>query len=275
MSLTVIHSFLAPLFVLGLCTYLASHMSTIVVKRQKIWLQETQKRVHFTSSVIASMRGVKMMGLAPLVTKKIEKLRHIENMAGLKWRLNIIVGVALSSLGNEGSKWFTFILFAIIFYVKQRKGDNSQEGLNVNVLFTSLAILNITLQKLQIAIQAIPALMNSFGCLMRIEEFLMAETKSDNRLRREIGSRVSSNSTELGDGNEGLKSDDQDIPMQRIRRLSKDGAKPLIEVTQLMAGWSQEEKILTDISLDIISGEMTIIVGPYVLHLLPFLQFNG
>ncbi|KAF3128104.1 hypothetical protein TWF703_009706 [Orbilia oligospora] len=256
-------AFLAPLFILGLCTYLASYMSTIVVKRQKIWLQETQKRVHFTSSVIASMRGVKMMGLVPLITKKIERLRHVENMAGLKWRLNIIVGVALSNLGSEGSKWFTFILYAIIFYVKQSKGDNSQEGLNVNVLFTSLAILNITLQKLQIVIQIIPGLMNSFGCLMRIEEFLMAETKSDNRLQREIRSRVSSNGNGFGDESEGLKSDDQDIPMQRIRRLSRDGAKPLIEVTQLTAGWSQDEKILNDVSLDIISGEMTIIVGPY------------
>ncbi|KAF3103528.1 hypothetical protein TWF102_003714 [Orbilia oligospora] len=255
-------AFLAPLFILGLCTYLASYMSTIVVKRQKIWLQETQKRVHFTSSVIASMRGVKMMGLVPLITKKIERLRHVENMAGLKWRLNIIVGVALSNLGSEGSKWFTFILYAIIFYVKQSKGDNSQEGLNVNVLFTSLAILNITLQKLQIVIQIIPGLMNSFGCLMRIEEFLMAETKSDNRLQREIRSRVSSNGNGFGDESEGLKSDDQDIPMQRIRRLSRDGAKPLIEVTQLTAGWSQDEKILNDVSLDIISGEMTIIVGP-------------
>ncbi|KAF3197725.1 hypothetical protein TWF679_002821 [Orbilia oligospora] len=255
-------AFLAPLFILGLCTYLASYMSTIVVKRQKIWLQETQKRVHFTSSVIASMRGVKMMGLVPLITKKIENLRHVENMAGLKWRLNIVVGVALSSLGSEGSKWFTFILYAIIFYVKRSKGDNSQEGLNVNVLFTSLAILNITLQKLQIVIQIIPGLMNSFGCLMRIEEFLMAETKSDNRLQREIRSRVSSNSNGFGDESEGLKSDDQDIPMQRIRRLSRDGGKPLIEVTQLTAGWSQDEKILNDVSLDIISGEMTIIVGP-------------
>ncbi|KAK6343113.1 hypothetical protein TWF718_008486 [Orbilia javanica] len=255
-------AFLAPLFILGLCTYLASHLSTIIVKRQKIWLQETQKRVHFTSSVIASMRGVKMMGLVPLITKKIEKLRHVENMAGLKWRLNIVIGVLLSNLGSEGSKWFTFILFAIIFYVKQRKGDASQEGLNVNILFTSLAILNITLQRLQIVIQIIPGLMNSFGCLMRIEEFLMAETKSDNRLQRDIRSRVSSNSNGFGDESAELKFDGQDIPMQRIRRLSRDGAKPLVEVTQLTAGWSQEEKILKDVSLDIISEEMTIIVGP-------------
>ncbi|KAK6505820.1 hypothetical protein TWF481_007711 [Arthrobotrys musiformis] len=256
-------AFLAPLFILGLCTYLASHMSTIIVKRQKIWLQETQKRVHFTSSVIASMRGVKMMGLVPLITKKIEKLRHVENMAGLKWRLNIVVGVALSNLGSEGSKWFTFILFAIIFYVKHRKGDGDGSGLNVNVLFTSLAILNITLQKLQIVIQIIPGLMNSFGCLMRIEEFLMGETKSDNRLQRERGGRVSENSSgEYGDGNERFKSDGEDIPMQRIRRLSRDGAKSLIEVTQLTAGWSQEEKILKDVSLDFISGEIAIIVGP-------------
>ncbi|KAK6532681.1 hypothetical protein TWF281_006860 [Arthrobotrys megalospora] len=254
-------AFLAPLFVLGLCTYLASHMSTIIVRRQKVWLQETQKRVHFTSSVIASMRGVKMMGLVPLVTKKIEMLRHIENMAGLKWRLNIVVGVALSNLGSEGSKWFTFILFAIIFYVKHRKGDDS-EGLNVNVLFTSLAILNITLQKLQIVIQIIPGLMNSFGCLMRIEEFLMAETKSDNRLQRERRSRVSSTSNEFLDESSGSKSDSQDVPMQRIRRLSRDGSKPLIEVTQLTAGWSQEEKILKDVSLDIMPGEMSILVGP-------------
>ncbi|KAK6335782.1 hypothetical protein TWF730_003159 [Orbilia blumenaviensis] len=266
-------AFLAPLFVLGLCTYLTSHLSTIIVRRQKVWLQETQKRVHFTSSVIASMRGVKMMGLVPLITKKIEQLRHSENMAGLKWRLNIVVGVSLSNLGSEGSKWFTFILFAVIFYVKQKGGDSSQ-GLNVNVLFTSLAILNITLQRLQTIIQIIPGLMNSFGCLMRIEEFLMAETKSDNRLQREKGSRTvsltgdsadnSNNSNyEFGFEAGGSKNRDQDsIPMQKIRRLSREGSKPLVEVTHLTSGWSQEEMILKDVSLDFMSGEMAIIVGP-------------
>ncbi|KAK6540555.1 hypothetical protein TWF694_009346 [Orbilia ellipsospora] len=251
-------AFLAPLFILSLCTYIASHLSSIVVRRQKIWLQQTQKRVHFTSSVIASMRGVKMMGLVPRITRKIEALRNNENKAGLRWRLGITVSIVLSSVGSEGSKWFTFILFAIIFYVKKHNGNDSQ-GLNVNILFTSLAILNITLQKLQIVIQVIPDLVNSFGCLTRIEEFLNTETKSDHRLQRERRSRDASS---RADSTEEGPADSGDIPLKKIHRLSHGAPKPLIGVTHVTAGWTQEETVLNDVSLEFVSGRTTIIVGP-------------
>ncbi|EPS37133.1 hypothetical protein H072_9271 [Dactylellina haptotyla CBS 200.50] len=254
-------AFLAPLFVLGVCTYAASHLSVTIVKRQKVWLQETQKRVHFTSSVISSMRGVKMMGLVPSITQRIEALRDIENKAGLKWRLNITIGVFLSSLGSEGSKWFTFILFAIIFYAKHRSGNDTQ-GLNINILFTSLAILNITLQKLHIMIQSIPSLMNSFGCIVRIEEFLMAETKSDNRLQHERRSQISSGESNFTDLTpEPADQSPRDIPLRQFHRTQVDATRPLIEVTQVTAGWSREEKILNDISVDFFAGQISIIIG--------------
>ncbi|KAF3920935.1 hypothetical protein ABW20_dc0101989 [Dactylellina cionopaga] len=209
------------------------------------------------------MRGVKMMGLVPKIQRRIEALRHNENMAGLKWRLNITIGVSLSNFGSEGSKWFTFILFAIIFYVKNRNGGDAQ-GLNVNILFTSLAILNITLQKLHTVIQVIPGIVNGFGCLSRIEEFLMAETKSDNRLQRERGPRLSTSSNNsLSQASEYASvSNSQDIPMRPIRRLSGGNSRPLVELTNITAGWTREEKILKDVSLDILPGQTTILVGP-------------
>ncbi|KAF3941853.1 hypothetical protein ABW19_dt0205581 [Dactylella cylindrospora] len=252
-------AFLAPLFILSVCTFAASKLSAVIVKRQKTWLQETQKRVHFTSSVIASMRGVKMMGLASRITNKILALRRDENKAGLRWRLNITAGVGLSSFSVEGSKWLTFVLFAVILWAKQRNGDSAQ-GINVNILFTSLAILNIALQKLQTVIQCIPGIMNAFGCLTRIEEFLLGDTKLDNRLQRDRQSQNSLRTGEPIDDSSGVES--HEIQMHHIRRLSRDASKPIIQITNISAGWALKEKVLNDVSVDIFVGKMTVLIGP-------------
>ncbi|KAK6338159.1 hypothetical protein TWF696_001630 [Orbilia brochopaga] len=250
---------IAPLVVLGISTLLASKLSAITVKRQKLWLQETQKRVHFTSSVISSMRGVKMMGLASRIQQRIQSMRIEENNAALRWRLSITISIALSTFSSEGSKWLTFFLFAIIFYIKEQKNQHGG-GLNVNILFTSLAILNIALQKLHIIIQVIPGILNAFGCLIRIEEFLMAETKSDNRLQRSKQSQSSDGDQDSS--NQTLSSTSQEIELSKFRPDLNGYSQPLVEVANLTAGWTPEQAVLRDISLDIFANQVTILVGP-------------
>lgn len=200
-----------------------------------------------------------MMGIVPNVEEKINDLREVEGKAALRWRLNITVGVSLSFISVEGSKWFTFILFAIIVYVKQRNGDDSA-GINVNILFTSLAILNIALQRLQTIIQCIPGIVNAFGCFVRIEEFLLSETKSDNRLQHRLDYRRSSESATSTPA--ALPRNIQDIELSPIRRESRDVSKPVVQLKQVTVNWNQEKNILNDVTMDITAGDLTMLIGP-------------
>ncbi|KAF3903751.1 hypothetical protein ABW21_db0209889 [Orbilia brochopaga] len=202
-----------------------------------------------------------MMGIISRIKQKIESMRIEENNAALRWRLNITVSVALSNFSSEGSKWLTFALFAIIFYLKQRK-DINDEGLNVNILFTSLAILNIALQKLRIVIQVIPGILNAFGCLTRIEEFLRAETKSDDRLQRLNGSQaIYSGRYDTANHITGTESNLEAAELSSLD-TAHDYSETIFGVAHLTAGWTPEQAVLRDISLDILSNQVTIIVGP-------------
>ncbi|KAJ6263982.1 ABC multidrug transporter B [Drechslerella dactyloides] len=229
---------------------------------QKAWLEKTQERVQFTSSVIASMRGVKVMGLESRIQDTVAELRSSEDIAAAKWRLNILMGVGLSSISVEASKWLTFILFVIFSYIKHR--DDGQV-MNVKTLFTSLAILNIVLGRIEIVIQSIPSIVNAFGCLVRIEEFLKNEVKPHENLPvpRKVESLELTTEKMSLMHDHSRESDSGSMEMHRMSLSSHTSFGPIIRIERLSAGYSQTYiPILRDLSLSIFSGQMVMITGP-------------
>ncbi|KAK6353572.1 hypothetical protein TWF696_005534 [Orbilia brochopaga] len=263
---------LAPIIIVGICTSLASVLSVKTTQRQKTWLEKTQQRVQFTSSVISSMRGVKMMGLQSRIKDTIETLRTSEDNAARKWRLSIITGVGLSSISVEASKWLTFVLFAIFSYIKHH-GDG--QVMNVKTLFTSLAILSIALGKIEIVIQSIPSIVNAFGCLIRIEEFLIKEVKSDGGLpSARIGESLdlTTEKTSLIHA-QFQEANNDSLEMHRISQSTHDSSGSIIQVQRLSAGWSQEYvPVIRDVTLGISSGHLIMLTGPVGCGKSTFLQ---
>ncbi|KAF3920242.1 hypothetical protein AA313_de0207598 [Arthrobotrys entomopaga] len=228
--------------------------------RQKVWLGKTQQRVQFTSSVISSMRGVKMMGLVRQIQQKIEALRIAENDAALRWRVNITLGNTLSSTSNEGSKYLTFLLFAIIEYSK--KGPDGH-AIDVKTLFTSLALLNLVLERMERVIQSMPSIINAFGCFVRIEKFLMQEAKSDDRLLLQR-QKPSHHLPKSKDALVGLPEPNSgDIEMQQLNQMmSPTSSTPIIQLRHLNAGWNRESQVLKDLTCDILPSQLTMVIGP-------------
>lgn len=55
--------------------------------RQKIWAAAVQKRIAVTSSILGSMRSVKMMGLGHEMTATIQgqRIRELNMQASFRW----------------------------------------------------------------------------------------------------------------------------------------------------------------------------------------------
>ncbi|KAF3907327.1 hypothetical protein ABW21_db0209519 [Orbilia brochopaga] len=207
------------------------------------------------------MRGVKMMGLESRIKETIETLRTNEDNAAKKWRLSIITGVGLSSISVEASKWLTFILFVIISYLKHR--DDGQV-MNVKTLFTSLAILSIALQRIELVIQCIPSIVNAFGCFTRIEEFLTRETRSDDGLplpRTGESLELTTEKTSLIHA-QFEEENNGSLEMRRMSSSSHNSSESIIRLERVSAGWSQQYMpVIRDLSLSICSGQLVMLTG--------------
>lgn len=184
------------------------------------------------------MKGVKILGLADRVRTKLRALRNAEVERAKRVRVFMAIFTLLQTLSLSGTRWITYTAFGIATLIK-----SSSSGLDITVLFTSLAILQIFMTRLETFLRYMPRIASAFGCLRRIEIFLLLETKRDNRLVSDAAS------TKL-DGSESHK-------LHQIE--SKD---TVISIHDLSVGWTAETAIVQGVNLDIPGGSMTMIVGP-------------
>jgi len=91
-----------------------------------------------------------------------------------------------------------------------------------------------------------PSIASAFGCLRRIENFLLLETKRDNRLLE---------NTELliNEASEGYE-------LRQLRNHALHNT--VISIKELSIGWTREHVVLQGISLEIPRGSVTMIIGP-------------
>lgn len=86
------------------CHLVATALSVLladqVAKRQKAWLESTQRRINFTSEILGSMKNVKMLGLTSQMSHNIQQLREDEIAVSKRYRrvqaCNVALGQALS-----------------------------------------------------------------------------------------------------------------------------------------------------------------------------------
>ena len=74
------------MLILAVCSYMSRYVAKHLQPRQKAWNNATQSRVAATSSMLSSMKVIKMLGLQPYLTNRIQELREVELSAASKVR---------------------------------------------------------------------------------------------------------------------------------------------------------------------------------------------
>ncbi|KAL4971316.1 P-loop containing nucleoside triphosphate hydrolase protein [Aspergillus desertorum] len=134
---------------------------------QRAWMTGVQKRVGLTATVIASMKSLKMSGLAAPVAEYVQQLRVDELAAGARFRRIMIIAAVFAFMPQLISPPLTFAV--------------AQNTLDASTMFTSLSFLTLLTQPLSQLFQAIPELVSGLACLGRIQAFLQLEPRQDYR----------------------------------------------------------------------------------------------
>lgn len=227
-------AFLAPLIVVGVCAVCSTIMARLTGPRQKIWMEEIQKRVGLTSTVVGQMKSLKMSGLAAPVGKLIQQMRIDELRAGARFRmiLSFTATLGVTPLCISPVMAFAF----------------ASGTLGVTAIFTSMSYIVLLATPLSVLFQSIPTLMAAFTCLDRIQAFLESEERRDFRVASSPPSPNRSSTAQdlVGKGQ------------------SKAIAEPTyaVEISAGAFAWKPDRQVLSNIDVKIPSAALTMIVGP-------------
>ncbi|KAJ5285483.1 ABC transporter [Penicillium chrysogenum] len=166
---------IAPILVVIIFMGSSFAMGNAVSARQKSWLRATEKRINFTTSILGSIRNVKVLGLTEVMSSMIEGLRTEELEISKKFRQLQSIRVCMVNSPIIVGQLVTLAAYAILALLQ------GSGGLAVNEAITSLSLISLMITPLSYLLMAIPDTYASVGCLNRIQDFLMNPSRLDQR----------------------------------------------------------------------------------------------
>ncbi|KAK2605549.1 hypothetical protein N8I77_008378 [Diaporthe amygdali] len=215
-------AFAAPVVVIAICVACSVLMMRFIGPRQVAWMQRIQKRVGHTANVIGNMKHLKISGMMGVVEESVQQLRVNELKVGGKFRVFVLVAVAIG---------FTPVLLGPVFTFAV-----TTRSLDATTIFTSISYLLLLSEPLSNLFQMAPELLAAFACLDRVQAFLEKDARNDSRK-------------------------DANLVVPSEKRDGKDTELPAITISNASFGWTEDVMTLTNINCSIPLG-LTIVVGP-------------
>ncbi|KAF2012008.1 multidrug resistance-like protein [Aaosphaeria arxii CBS 175.79] len=248
-----------PIIVILATVAIVVSLTSFATKVQMEWLQKIKRRIGITSDMLGHMKGIKMLGLTQKLHDLIQKLRGDElKRAETFWKLQAVTG-ALAFAPQALSPVATFAFYAVV---------SAKEGSTLDAprLFSSLALLTLLTQPLFALIGDLLEFRTTFGCVDRIEKYLITETRTDHRLAVASNATASSYSSFPESGqSHAWQAGTDDIEL--LHEPRGFGTRNVIsEVVRIEAGsfaWSKDSQpVLHDINLAVQRSQLTMLIGP-------------
>ncbi|KAF5855853.1 hypothetical protein ETB97_008317 [Aspergillus alliaceus] len=194
---------------------------------QRSWMSGVQKRVGLTATVIASMKSLKISGLAGPVAEYVQQLRVGELAAGARYRRIMIIAAVFAFIPQLISPPLTIAF--------------TQKTLNASTMFTSLSFLTLLTQPLSQLFQSVPELVSGLACLGRIQAFLELEPRQDYR-------------QPLVEA--------QNCGMEKSSEQFNLKPTDCIIIRDANFGWEADKFVLNNINTRIPASSLTMVIGP-------------
>ncbi|KAH8887207.1 ABC transporter [Thozetella sp. PMI_491] len=242
-----------PILIVFFSTIMSAGLAIHIGDHIKKWNAAIQKRVGVTGSVLGAMRSVKISGLGMLIMDTLQDLRVRETDAMASFRWDMVWQNVWSNFTPAATPAFTFAVYAIHAALQ---GNFS--AIDTAQAFTSLALMRlVTLPAVDLMV-AIPLTVASLGSFDRIQEFLIAPSRQDQRadISREsisTGSNVSKHVTSNGSV----------APEETQPNGNPTSIEIAVSVSSLdVRPGKAAETVLHDISFQLPQGSFTVILGP-------------
>ncbi|KAF2668989.1 P-loop containing nucleoside triphosphate hydrolase protein [Microthyrium microscopicum] len=146
----------------GINTFLARSQGN----KRGIWLEAMQKRIGLTSTVLGSMKSVKLSGMSETTAKLLQENRVLEIEKAKSFRLFTVWQNTVASLPSSISGLLVFAAYAVQAHF------GYSVPLTTAKAYTSLALISILSQPASMLLQATSAVFSVSGNIERLEGYL-------------------------------------------------------------------------------------------------------
>ncbi|KUI57164.1 Multidrug resistance-associated protein 1 [Cytospora mali] len=219
-----------PFVLIFCCSQMSRYVTKHLKAEQGKWNTATQQRISATSSMLASIKNIKMLGFQEAMVNHIEDLRRQEMDAarGVRW-LMVAYNASANALG----------MFAPVLTIVLYAGLAMLRGavLDAETAFTTVAILSMITHPANMIMTIVPRAVVSYASFERIQEYLL----DDNGPSRAVDMSKHSRN-----------------PAIMAHHSSVDAQLSVVTVSSAR----ENKPILRDINLEIRQGTITICTGP-------------
>ena len=239
----------------------------VIMQSQAQWLEAIERRISATTTMLGSMKRVKMCALTEVFNENLHGLRLEELRISGRFRKLLIVNLFFSFATQLVAPVLTFTVFSLLAL---KNGDTT---LTVSKAFTSLSLFALLSEPLASLLLAMSQFAGSVGCFDRIQAFLEKSEHVDPRLKpfpdsfeKTPNSQTQASSETDSSGTE-VVSWDEKKPLTGVHEKviipfsSPEG--DALRVRDASFGFDKEkEPLIKPMSMKVPRAKLTIIVGP-------------
>lgn len=216
-----------------------------------MWLEAIERRISATSSMLNSMKGVKMCGLKDTLLNSIQKLRVDELRISKKFRKLIIWNMVFAYITQVFAPVLTFAIFSV------RARDTGDKTLDTARVFTALSLFALLSEPLASLVMSLATFLGAVGSFTRIQGFLTSEERSE--ARQMAGSRDATVAGTMLCDSASIASPGS-IPTPVVEKPAADA---IMISGKADFGWDSEKApLLNGIELTVPWHKLTAVVGP-------------
>ncbi|MCJ1385668.1 hypothetical protein MMC17_008791 [Xylographa soralifera] len=256
---------MVPITVAVLCAAGSMWFSSKAGSLQTAWVEKTERRVGVVATMLASMKGLKMLGLTKKLQDLIQLLRVAEVYSGQRMRLLHLWISIFGGLSTVQAVQLTRLIITLAFipilispvltFAAFIFAANANDQiLDTTRMFTSISLLWLLSQPLFSLFQMFPDVAAALACLSRIETYLNTEARVDRRL---VGNMTTDHTARPP------KDHDVTYGIRAAKPTSDETANsPAITIRKGAFGWIKDQDILHDLNLVFPRSQLTMIIGP-------------
>jgi ATP-binding cassette, subfamily C (CFTR/MRP), member 1 len=236
------YALIGPVVVTVAAVLGTSLVSTRMGAAQGAWMEAIQARIETTAKMLESMKGVKMLGIAPRMHRLIREMRQHEITKSLAARRLFVVIITFGNVAQGLGPGAAFLIYILAI-------QDSNQVLDVPRAFTTLSLVALLTAPVGQLIFSFPPLIGSLACVRRIEAFLTTKPRHDSR------SSTQPQPTQLdGKATDGVQL--QQLPPQVPGSVA-------IRLHSASFSWNDTDTpVVRNISLDVPNRSHHYIVGP-------------
>lgn len=248
-----------PIIVVIICAAMNTRAAKHSSDKQKIWAASLQTRIASTASLLSSMKSVKMMGLADLMSNRIQdqRVEEMKSANGYRWMIILTNTIAYTPT------IFAPVLTFVAFEIKARIQGSS--SLSTNQALTSLATVTLLTNPASTLLTAIPETGAAIGCFERIQKFLAAPSWEDKRGRtaqhQSTSDKPSSSQMNVGIELQEFRADNQGSS-SRVTFPKKSEKNAILMTSITVRPSPTSEPAVFNIDLQLKASTTTILTGP-------------